>query len=85
MFERLEKYQAELSKAKEKRAEWDAKVKELEKKCETEEKNGIHEMMKAANLTPAELARVIAFSKGNAPMSEDLGKITKAEDTEDED
>lgn len=85
MFERLEKYQAELQKAKEKGAEWDAKVKELEKKCETEEKNGIHEMMKAANLTPAELAKVIAFSKSNAPMTKTIDEIKDSEDMEDED
>ena len=84
MFERLERYQAELNKAKEKRAEWDAKVKELEKRCETEEKSSIHDMMKAANLTPSELAKLIEFNKKNMPMSRPLKDITRSEDTEDD-
>lgn len=44
MFERLEKYRAELERAKTRRAELDAKVKELERKCKEEENAQIHGM-----------------------------------------
>ena len=42
MFERLEKYRAELMKAKARRADLDAKIKELERKCKEEENAQIH-------------------------------------------
>ena len=88
MLERLEKYKSELEKAKEKRAEWDAKVKTLERKVSEEEKTAIHEMVKAADITPEELSKLIAFSKNNIPgkssekILENVDKDT--EDTEDE-
>ncbi|SFQ46891.1 protein of unknown function [Butyrivibrio proteoclasticus] len=48
MFERLDKYKAELAKARQRKAECDARVRMLEKKCQEEEKTAVHEMMKAA-------------------------------------
>ena len=83
MLERLEKLKVELEKAKRKRAEWDAKVKALEKKVSEEEKITVHEMVKAADLTPEELARLIAFSKNHMPGETPVEKIVNQEsDTE---
>ena len=58
--------------------------KELEKKCQEEEKTAVHEMMKAASLSPEELARLISFAKSNPPMSKPLNKITKEDVDENE-
>ena len=73
MLERLEKYKADLEAAKKKRAWWDNRIKELEKKCQEEEKTAVHDIVKAADLTPEELAQVIAYAKnhlpGNAPIT----------------
>ena len=88
MLERLEKLKVELEKAKAKRAEWDAKVKTLEKKVSEEEKTTVHEMVKAADLTPEELARLIAFSRnnmpGDKPVEEIVNQESDTEETEDE-
>ena len=89
MLERLEKYKSELEKAKGKRAEWDTKVKALEKKVSEEEKTTVHEMVKAANLTPEELSRLIAYSKNHMPGETPVETIVNLEsenlDTEDKD
>ena len=83
MLERLEKLKKELEKAKAKRAEWDAKVKALEKKVSEEEKTTVHEMVKAADLTPEELAKLIAFSRNNMPGDKPVEEIVNQEsDTE---
>ena len=88
MLERLEKLKKELEKAKLKRAEWDAKVKALEKKVSEEEKTTVHEMVKAADLTPEELAKLIAFSRNNMPgekpVEEIVNQESDTEETEDE-
>ena len=44
MLERLEKYKADLEAAKKKRAWWDNRIKELEKKCQEEEKTAVHDI-----------------------------------------
>lgn len=67
MFERLEKYRAELEKFKLKRSEIEDKIKDLERKCAEEEKTQVHDMVKAANMTPEQLARIIAYAKNNVP------------------
>ena len=88
MLERLEKLKVELEKAKSKRAEWDARVKTLEKKVSEEEKTTVHEMVKAADLTPEELARLIAFSKnhipGETPVEQIVNQESDTEESEDE-
>ena len=58
------------------------KIKELDRKIIEEEKASIHEVMKAADMTPAELARLISFSKSNVPMSKPIKEITEDEDEE---
>ena len=75
MFERLDKVREDLEKAKSKRAEWDSKVKTLEKKCAEMEKTCIHEMMVAADLTPEQLANLIAYSKNNLPGEKTIDEI----------
>ena len=50
MGAKLEKLGAELQKARKKKAEWDAKVKDLERRYREEENSEIHEMVHAANL-----------------------------------
>ncbi len=85
MFEKLEKVRADLKKAREKRAEWDAKVKALEKKCAEMEKTCIHEMMVAADLTPEQLANLIAYSKDNLPGDKPIEEIANANNAKEED
>jgi predicted nucleic acid-binding Zn-ribbon protein len=68
MFERLEKYRAELERAKARRAELDARVKELERKCKEEENAQIHGMVHAMNMTPEQLQKILAsVSEGKLP------------------
>ncbi len=90
MFERLDNVRSDLKKAQEKRAEWDAKVKALEKKCAELEKTCIHDMMVAADLTPEQLANLIAYSKNNLPGNKTIDEIAntninKEEDFDEED
>ena len=59
---KLEKIGADLEKARKKRTEWDAKVKDLERRYREEENTEIHEMVHAANLTPEQLAELIRKS-----------------------
>ena len=59
MADKLKKIGADLERARAKREEWDRKVRELEKKYTEEENTQIHEIVRAANLTPEELAVII--------------------------
>ena len=85
MFERLDKLRAELKRAKAKRAEWDAKVKALEKKVAEMEKTCIHDMMLAADLTPEQLANLIAYSKDNLPGGKTIDEIANTNITKEDD
>ena len=55
MSANLDKLGAELEKARKKRAEWDAKVKDLERRYQEEENTEIHDLVHAANLNPDQL------------------------------
>ena len=59
---KLEKIGADLKKARIKRAEWDQRVKNLENRYREEENTVIHSMVHAANLTPEQLAQIIALA-----------------------
>lgn len=59
MATKSDKLHLELEKAKAKRAELDEKIKDLEQKCIEAENTEIHEMVRAANLSPEELSRLI--------------------------
>ena len=67
MAGKLDKIGADLEKARAKRDEWDAKVKDLEQKYREAENTMIHEMVHAANLTPEQLAKIIQMTATQAP------------------
>ena len=73
MFERLEKIGQDLERAKKKRAEWEAKVKELERRYREEENTQIHGMVHAANLTPEQLAELIKLATKVVPKPDVMG------------
>lgn len=59
---KLEKIDADLKRARAKQAVWTQRVKELESRYREEENSVIHTMVHAANLTPEQLAKVIALA-----------------------
>ena len=59
---KLEKISADLKRARAKQAVWTQRVKELESRYREEENSVIHTMVHAANLTPEQLAQVIALA-----------------------
>jgi len=59
---KLEKIGADLKRARAKQAVWTQRVKELESRYREEEHSGHHAMVPAANLTPEQLAQVIALA-----------------------
>lgn len=68
MGAKLDRLGADLEKARKKRAEWDARVKDLERRYREEENSEIHEMVHAANLTPDQLAELLRmFAEDAAP------------------
>lgn len=63
---KLEKIGEELEKARARHTHWGSRVKELEEKYCEEENSVIHSMVHAANLTPKQLAQIIAAAaRGN--------------------
>ena len=68
MSAKLDRIGADLEKARKKRAEWDAKVKDLERRYREEENSEIHEMVHAANLNPEQLSELLRmFAADMAP------------------
>ncbi len=86
MSGRLEKIGADLKKARMKRDEWDARVKELEKKYKETENTMIHDMVHAAKITPEQLAELIRKASVSVPgnMNEELIENNE-EETRDDD
>lgn len=64
---RLKRIGTELKKARARRDEWEGKVKELERKYREAENTCIHDMAHAANLSPEQLAALIAQSRKAVP------------------
>ena len=64
MSEKLDKIGADRDRAKEKRDLWDARYKELCQKYIQQENTEIHEMVRAQNLTPDQLAAVLKALQG---------------------
>lgn len=60
---KLEKIGADLKRARAKQAEWNQRVKDLENRYREEENSVIHTMVHAANLTPEQLAQIIALAE----------------------
>lgn len=83
MADKLRKLGTELEKARTRRDEWDRKVKELEKKYIKEENTQIHDMVRAANLTPEELAVIIRKASVSMPDRDAEEVIREAEKDED--
>ena len=81
---KLEKIDRELEKAREKAAEWQAKVRDLEKQRQEEENSMIVQAVRSLKLTPSELAAF--FSNPTITTSGQVGpKPDEAkEDTEHE-
>ena len=65
---RLNRLREELSKARRKRDEWEAKVKDLERRYKEAENTCIHDMVHAANLTPERLAELIRGAVSGIPQ-----------------
>ena len=83
MADKLRKLGTELEKARAKRDEWDRKAKELEKKYIEEESTQIHDMVRAANLTPEELAVIIRKASVSMPDRNAEDVLREAEKDED--
>ena len=83
MADKLKKLGTELEKARSRRDEWDRKAKELEKRYIEEENTQIHDMVRAANLTPEELAVIIRKASVSMPDRDAEDVIREAEKDED--
>ncbi len=88
MSEKLEKIGADRDRAKEKRDQWDARYKELCQKYIQQENTEIHEMVRAQNMTPDQLAEILkALQNGMFPSPAAMpgaGASTTSENKEDE-
>ena len=82
---KLDKIGADLEKARRKRAEWDAKVKDLERRYREEENSEIHELVHAANLTPDQLSELLRMFVGDmVPKPETINSMNEQEEMQDE-
>ena len=82
---KLDKNGADLEKARRKRAEWDAKVKDLERRYREEENSEIHELVHAANLTPDQLSELLRmFAADMVPKPETINSMNEQEEMQDE-
>lgn len=85
MGAKLEKLGAELAKARRKKAEWETRVKELERRYQQEENTEIHEMVHAANLTPDQLSQLLKrFAEQPLPDPDWMESLTYKEESTDE-
>ena len=81
MGAKLDRLGADLEKARKKRAEWDARVKDLERRYREEENSEIHEMVHAANLTPDQLAELLRMFAEDAAPKPAVINTTSEEET----
>ena len=85
MGAKLERIGADLEKARRKRAEWDAKVKDLERRYREEENSEIHELVHAANLNPDQLSELLRmFAADMVPKPETINSMNEQEEMRDE-
>ena len=82
---KIDKIEKELEKAREKAAEWQAKIRELEKQKPEEENSQIVQAVRSLKLTPAELMAFLSDPKHaftasgqSGPKSETPGKEENA-------
>lgn len=77
---KLDKLGADLEKARRKRTEWDARVKDLERRYREEENSEIHDMVHAANLSPDQLSELLRmFAADMVPKPETINAMSKEE------
>ena len=85
MGAKLDRIGADREKARRKRAEWDAKVKDLERRYREEENSEIHELVHAANLTPDQLSELLRmFAADMVPKPETINSMNEQEEMQDE-
>lgn len=85
MSVRLDKIGADLEKARKKRTEWDARVKELERKYREVENSEIQVMVHAANLTPDQLSELLRmFASDMVPKPETINSMNEQEEMQNE-
>ena len=83
MSAKLDKIGADLAKARAKRNEWDARVKELERKYKEAENTEIHDMVHAANLNPDQLAELLRmFASDMVPKPETINSMNESTNEE---
>lgn len=77
---KLDRIGAELEKARKKRTEWDARVKDLERRYQEEENSEIHDLVHAANLTPDQLSELLRkFAADMVPKPETINAMSEEE------
>ena len=80
MGAKLERIGADLEKARRKRAQWDAKVKDLERRYREEENSEIHELVHAAHLNPDQLSELLRmFSADMVPKPKTINSMNEEE------
>lgn len=78
MGAKLERIGADLEKARKKRTEWEAKVKDLERRYREEENAEIHDMVHAANLNPEQLSKLLRmFAANMMPKPETINAMNE--------
>lgn len=77
---KLDKLGTDLEKARRKRTEWDARVKDLERRYREEENSEIHDMVHAANLSPDQLSELLRmFAADMVPKPETINAMNEEE------
>ena len=78
MGAKLERIGADLEKARKKRTEWEAKVKDLERRYREEENAEIHDMVHAANLNLEQLSELLRmFAADMVPKPETINAMNE--------
>ena len=90
MYEKLDKLRAELDRAKQRRADADAKVKQLEQKLREAENSQILADVGALKLTPEQLAQFLQMAaSGQLPVAQgnpvaDVTPVPATEESDDD-
>ncbi len=80
MGAKLDKIRLDLEKARKKKADWDEKVKDLERRYKEAENSEIQEMVHAANLNTEQLAELLRmFATEAVPKAETIKTIVEEE------
>ena len=86
MYEKLDKLRADLERAREKKSEIEAKIKNLEQRLKEAEESQILADVKALNLSPEQLAQFLKLAANGqlaVPSKEEVEKIAASEEQED--